>query len=661
VNGLNVSAKLLNENYRFGLFKKPIINPQVMSGPRLNVEVKMNREEIIQMARSDPKFAQVIEMIRSQIGDMEVTAEDLDEAIQMFELMLNQPDAYPEIREAAISDGVVDGEDLPEQYDPTIIISFLVVLYGLQDEMRAPPQMAMAKGGLAMAANAARSAGRYGDTQLVHMNRSELNELSQNWGKPTINPQTGMPEFFLKKVFKTIGKVLKIAAPIILSVVAPGLGTAIGAAMGLGGTAAAIAGGAILGGVTSGLTGGNVLKGALMGGVGGGLGKVAGGFANKSLGLGLGAGAQNVLGGAIVGGAAGAATGQGVLRGAGQGAIGGAIGNLAGGINAPNAFQQGVQTAGKTFGQALTAGYNPKEAAFAGATAGLMRGATYEPMPSPSTQVVDSLKTGQPLTPTDISQPSLDLINSPDLVTTNGAFGSGANLTGGAPMSPSELAAFVNSVPATTTGGVTVPTTTAPAAPAGVSAPAAPAGGLSVGNVAKYVGLAGAASSLFSAPKEVQEAVVQLNPQQQEYFNRPSVSFDWDKLQRDAAMSGMGLSQFMANNWNAVASGAYNVQKIMPTTQTTGMAQGGALNAVSRFARGAGSGRDDVIDAKLSDGEYVIDAETVALLGDGSSKEGARRLEEMRNKIRRHKGKTLAKGKFSPNAKSPLAYIKGAR
>ncbi len=610
----------------------------------------MNREDLIQMARSDPQFAQVIEMIRSQIGDIDITAEDLDEAIQMFELMLNQPEAYPQIREAAISDGVVDGEDLPEQFDPIIVISFLVVLYGLQDEMRAQPQMAMARGGLAMAANAARSAGRYGDNQLVHMNRSELNELSQNWGKPTINPQTGMPEFFLKKVFKTIGKVLKIAAPIILSVVAPGLGTAIGTAIGFGGTAAAIAGGAILGGATSALTGGNALKGALMGGLGGGLGKVAGGFANKSLGLGLGAGAQNVLGGALIGGASGAVTGQGVLKGAGQGALGGAIGNLAGGVNAPNAFQQGIQSAGRTFGQALTAGYNPKEAAMAGATAGLMRGVTYKPLPSPSAQVVDSLKTGQPLTPTDVSQMPLDLVNDPNLVTTNGAIGSSTNLTGGAPMSPSEFSGLTANVPAM---GVSTPAATT-----------APAGGGALGNMAKYIGLASAASSLLSAPKEVQEAVVQLSPQQQEYFNRPSVSFDWAKLQRDAAMSGMGLSQYMANNWNALSSGAYNVQNPVPPlpgTQTTGMYKGGALGAVSRFARGAGSGRDDVIDAKLSDGEYVIDAETVALLGDGSSKEGARRLEKMRKEIRQHKGKTLAKGKFSPNAKSPLAYIKGAR
>ena len=640
----------------------------------------MNREDLIQMARSDPQFAQVIEMIRSQIGDIDITAEELDEAIEMFELMLNQPDAYPEIREAAIADGVVDGEDLPEQFDPTIIISFLVVLYGLQDEMRAEQQMPMARGGLAMAANAARSAGRYGDNQLVHMNRDELNELSQNWGKPTINPQTGMPEFFLKKLFKKIGKVLKIAAPIILSIVAPGLGTAIGTAIGFGGTAAAIAGGAILGGATSALTGGNALKGALMGGLGGGLGGVAGGAANKALGLGLGQAGQSILGGALIGGASGAATGQGFLRGAGQGALGGAIGNLAGGVNAPNAFQQGVQSAGRTFGQALTAGYNPREAAMAGATAGLTRGLTYRPTPSPSTQVVDALKSGQPLTPTDISQTSLDLVNDPNLVSTNGAVGSGANLTGGTPMSPSEFSAFMANVgaPATTTapagGGApmsqaevaalvanapvtTTGATTAPAA-------GAPARGGGLGGFGNYLALAGVASSLLSsAPREVQDAVVQLSPEQQEYFNRPSVSFDWGRLQRDAAMSGMSLSQYMANNWNRLSSGDYSVQNPVPTlpgTQTTGMYKGGALGAVSRFARGAGSGRDDVIDAKLSDGEYVIDAETVALLGDGSSKEGARRLEQMRKKIRQHKGKTLAKGKFSPNAKSPLAYIKGA-
>ena len=146
-----------------------------------------------------------------------------------------------------------------------------------------------------------------------------------------------------------------------------------------------------------------------------------------------------------------------------------------------------------------------------------------------------------------------------------------------------------------------------------------------------------------------------MSPEQQEYFNRPSVVWDWTKLQRDASASNQSLSQFMAQNWPSITSGAYNIQQSPP-----GMAQGGALSAVARFARGAGSGRADTIDAKLSDGEYVMDAETVAMLGDGSGKEGARRLDEMRNKLRAHKGKALAKGKFSPNAKSPLSYIKEA-
>ena len=77
--------------------------------------------------------------------------------------------------------------------------------------------------------------------------------------------------------------------------------------------------------------------------------------------------------------------------------------------------------------------------------------------------------------------------------------------------------------------------------------------------------------------------------------------------------------------------------------------------------RGMGSGREDNIPARLSDGEYVIDAETVALLGDGSSDSGAKRLDAFRANIRKHKGKKLVRGEFSVNAKKPEAYLKGGR
>jgi hypothetical protein len=96
-----------------------------------------------------------------------------------------------------------------------------------------------------------------------------------------------------------------------------------------------------------------------------------------------------------------------------------------------------------------------------------------------------------------------------------------------------------------------------------------------------------------------------------------------------------------------------------PAIPQTAMARGGALSNVAMLARGTGHGRSDTINARLSDGEYVIDAETVALLGNGSTKAGASALDMMREQLRKQKGKVLAKGKFSPDAKSPLAYLKG--
>lgn len=85
-------------------------------------------------------------------------------------------------------------------------------------------------------------------------------------------------------------------------------------------------------------------------------------------------------------------------------------------------------------------------------------------------------------------------------------------------------------------------------------------------------------------------------------------------------------------------------------TEPVGRASGGGV-------RGPGTGRSDEIDARLSDGEYVMDAETVAMLGDGSVDAGARKLDELRHRLRKHKGKALVKGKISPDARDPEHYM----
>lgn len=599
----------------------------------------MDKQQILEIAKNDPRFSKAVLTLENQIGDMPITGEGLDELVQMLEFALNNPDKYSEVLASAIQDDMVEEGDLPAQFDPVAIISLLVLLYGMQERTK---QQGFAKGGLA-------SMGRHGDTMLAHINPREAAMLKRMGGAGTINPRTGYPEYFSLKKF------ISAALPIALNFIAPGIGAAIGTSLGLTGTAAAMAGSAIIGGGTAALTGGDPLKGAILGGLGGGLGEAVGGAANNALGLNLGTTGQNVLGSALVGGGMGMATGQGFLKGAASGALGSYAGQQLGDLTGNAAVGAG----GKQFGNMITAGYDPKSAVIGGGLAGL---ATSMSRPAQS-------QSNMGLKPSDAVVEGLKMPKGADYSYSGvpeAGYGTTNFMTGQTGYKGPENFSVDYSL---TNPGATV-------APSGYGAqdtgtglkmPAqSPLGQLKTAGApassdlfSMKNALMGATllSSLGSAPPQVQQAVSKMSPAQQEYFNRPSVSWDWNKLQGDANANNMSLTEYMARSWPKITSGAYNIQSA--TANQPKMAHGGALSAVARFAQGAGSGRADTIDAKLSDGEYVIDAETVAMLGDGSNKEGAKRLDAMRGNIRSHKGKALAKGKFSPNAKSPLSYLKG--
>ena len=84
-----------------------------------------------------------------------------------------------------------------------------------------------------------------------------------------------------------------------------------------------------------------------------------------------------------------------------------------------------------------------------------------------------------------------------------------------------------------------------------------------------------------------------------------------------------------------------------------GLAKGGS----PRYVKGPTAGQDDKVDARLSDGEYVFDADVVSALGDGNNEAGALKLDQMRENVRQHK-RSAPKSKIPPKAKSPLAYMK---
>ena len=74
--------------------------------------------------------------------------------------------------------------------------------------------------------------------------------------------------------------------------------------------------------------------------------------------------------------------------------------------------------------------------------------------------------------------------------------------------------------------------------------------------------------------------------------------------------------------------------------------------------KGSGGGQDDVVDIKAAPGEYVMDAEVVSSLGDGNNEEGARKLDEMRMNIRKHK-RQGGLASIPAKAKKPEQYLKG--
>lgn len=99
----------------------------------------------------------------------------------------------------------------------------------------------------------------------------------------------------------------------------------------------------------------------------------------------------------------------------------------------------------------------------------------------------------------------------------------------------------------------------------------------------------------------------------------------------DVQMSGAQVTQ-----QNAQQAQQQNAQQAAQPVQGAGLARGG-------FLKGSGDGMSDEIKAtindrqpaRLSDGEFVIPADVVAHLGNGSSKAGAQKLYDMMARVRK--------------------------
>jgi len=182
------------------------------------------------------------------------------------------------------------------------------------------------------------------------------------------------------------------------------------------------------------------------------------------------------------------------------------------------------------------------------------------------------------------------------------------------------------------------------AAPAAQPAAAAPstqtAGGITQGNLL-------AAAPVYDAATTAQMAKLrQLYPQLSQVSDRILAPMVQTAPTSASVVSGVSQPAIQAP-LQSFAKGGHAEHKPEFITGETG-----------HYVQGKGDGQSDDIPAMLADGEYVFDADTVAALGNGSSNAGAKRLDEMREAIRKHK-RAAPVDKIPPKAKSPLQYLKG--
>jgi len=88
--------------------------------------------------------------------------------------------------------------------------------------------------------------------------------------------------------------------------------------------------------------------------------------------------------------------------------------------------------------------------------------------------------------------------------------------------------------------------------------------------------------------------------------------------------------------------------------------EGGLGSMKNTYVKGKGDGTSDSIAAMLANGEFVIPADVVSNLGNGSNDAGAKILDEFLRTIRAHKRKADPKG-LPPDSKGALSYLTTAK
>jgi len=160
---------------------------------------QFNTEMFTAAEEADP---QAVAELRTMLRGMQLPQELIDLMKEMVDALLQEPNNYAQNRQELIKEGVPE-DLLPAEFDPMYLMALDMAL----DQVSQPVIQGFARGGMVknpISAGIA-SLGRGGDKMLAHITPREARMLMRAGGAGTINPVTGLPEFFLKKLGKAIG------------------------------------------------------------------------------------------------------------------------------------------------------------------------------------------------------------------------------------------------------------------------------------------------------------------------------------------------------------------------------------------------------------------------------------------------------------------------
>jgi hypothetical protein len=248
-------------------------------------------------AGSEMDQAEVQEFLQT-IRDAGLTSDDVSMMRRVVEAVFGDPNNYPEVRARLLAEGVPE-DILPETFDLEFFVALRMAVEEAENlsqeprptgqEMPMDMPLQMAEGGIVRLpqmtpiAREMAAMGRNGDTMLAHITPQEAMMLKRMGGSGTINPYTGLPEFFIGKLFKGLVKGIKKFAKSTIGriVISVALGAFLGPAaagfLGASSTAAVAAISGAVGGFGSSLLAGDGLKAALRNGLTGAV--LAGGTA----------------------------------------------------------------------------------------------------------------------------------------------------------------------------------------------------------------------------------------------------------------------------------------------------------------------------------------------------------------------------------------------